>query len=72
MGFSVPIIPEFLYNIRHREDGQTYEMYEAQWAQQQIVTTPKIITTPETLFLSDVPSNSSVLWFSVFKTMGKM
>jgi hypothetical protein len=64
---SVPIIPEFLYNIRHREDGLTYESYEAEFEQQQAMTTTKILSTPETLYVSDIPRNLSNAFHNFFR-----
>ncbi len=61
---TVPIIPEFLYNIRHRDEGITYESFEADLAQQAIADAKaaadaKALTTPETLFVTEIPTNMS-------------
>lgn len=57
---TVPIIPEFLYNIRHRDEGITYESFEADLAQQAAAAkAARALTTPETLFVTEIPKNLS-------------
>ncbi|XP_021948937.1 synaptic vesicular amine transporter [Folsomia candida] len=61
----VPIIPEFLYNIRHRDEGITYESFEADLAQQAAAAAAARLATtttpPETLFVTEFPANMSTM-----------